>query len=108
MHSKITSVFSAAFLAAALIACGDDDPMDPPGPEAVAINFQAQVNGAAFACGTSYDNVGTSNTTITPVDFRFYVHDVRLVTSAGSEVPVELTQDGQWQREGLALLDFED
>ena len=96
------------FAAGALFAACEDDPVDPPDPLDVAINFAAQVNGATFACGTSYDNVGTSATTITPVDFRFYVHDVRLIDDSGAEVPLELTQDGQWQLDDLALLDFED
>jgi uncharacterized repeat protein (TIGR04052 family) len=42
-----------------------------------------------------------------PVDLRFYVHDVRLVTDGGSEVPLALT-DGPFQRMGVVLLDFED
>ena len=40
-------------------------------------------------------------------DFRFYVHDVRLVTDTGEEVEVTLEADAIWQQEHLALLDFE-
>ena len=98
---------TALVFGAVLNAC-EDDAMEPEGPMDVAINFAARVNGAAFACGTSYDNVGASSTTINIVDFRLYVHDVRLVSSSGAEVPVELEQDGQWQLDDLALLDFED
>jgi uncharacterized repeat protein (TIGR04052 family) len=89
-------------------ACGEDDPITPAGPIDVAIAFDAAVNGTAFACGQSYAGVGTGGTMITPVDFRFYVHDVALIDANGATVPVELDQDGQWQRENLALLDFED
>lgn len=98
---------TAAVLALAVAACGDD-PTDPQGPIDVSIPFAAAVNGAPFACGQTYAAVGTSNTTITPVDFRLYVHDVTLLQADGTERPVTLTDDGVWQRDGLALLDFED
>jgi uncharacterized repeat protein (TIGR04052 family) len=65
------------------------------------------VGDKAFACGQSYDNIGTTNSKITPTDFRFYVHNVRLVDAAGKETPVELEQDGKWQVDNIALLDFE-
>jgi len=95
-----------ALSALGFAACSDDA-TGPELPLTVSLQFAAEVNGQPFACGTSYAAVGSSRTTITPVDFRFYVHNVRLVTAAGVEVPVELEQDGQWQLENLALLDFE-
>lgn len=74
----------------------------------VAINFEAWVGEEEFACGESYDNVGTSESTITPTDFRFYVSNVALVDEDGNAVPIELEQDGKWQYQNVALLDFED
>lgn len=76
--------------------------------EPVTIQFKAQVGDAAFACGNSYDGVGSSGVTVEPQDFRFFVHDVRLVASDGTEVPVELDVRAPWQALGTALLDFED
>ena len=96
----------ALLAAASLIACGDDDPMGPAGPIDVTLNFAAAVNGADFACGTSYADVGTSATEITPVDFRFYVHGVELINADGSAEEVELDEN-TWQRDGVVLLDFE-
>jgi uncharacterized repeat protein (TIGR04052 family) len=75
--------------------------------EAVSITFRAKVGDAAFACGTSFDGLGTSGASAELSDLRLYVHDVRL-TKGGEAVPVALDQDGVWQLEGLALLDFED
>lgn len=86
---------------------GGDGGTGGAAPESVSISFAAKVNGADFACGTTYDDVGTSNASGTLSDFRFYVHDVALLSS-GDPVPVELEQDGVWQYENLALLDFED
>jgi uncharacterized repeat protein (TIGR04052 family) len=76
--------------------------------EPVTIQFAAQVGDAAFACGTSYAGVGSTGVMVEPQDFRFFVHDVRLVTSDGAEVAVELDVRAPWQALGTALLDFED
>lgn len=97
----------ALLAAVSLAACGDDDPTGPEGPLDVTLDFAALVDGQAFACGQSYAGVGASGTEITPVDFRFYVHDVALVDAQGVARTVELTDDGTWQRDGVALLDFE-
>ena len=74
----------------------------------VTIRFQAQVGEEAFACGRQYEGVGSTKAKISGRDFRFYVSNVRLLDSAGKETPLELDQDGKWQLDDLALLDFED
>ena len=78
------------------------------GDREVEINFSGWVGQDEFVCGESYDEVGASQTTITPTDFRLYVSEVALIDRDGNAVPVELEQDGQWQYENVALLDFED
>lgn len=75
---------------------------------AVEIPFTAKVGAQPFDCGQTYDALGTSAATASITDFRFYVHDVALVDQAQNRVPVELDQDGVWQYENVALLDFED
>ncbi len=74
----------------------------------IALQFMPMVGAQGFACGQTYTGIGTANATMTPIDFRMYVHDVRLVRADSSEAPVALTQDGLWQYQDLALLDFED
>ena len=71
------------------------------------MRFAAHINGQPFACGQSYASVGTTRSTVTPSDYRFYVSDVSLVDAAGRAVPVTLAQDGIWQLDNIALLDFE-
>lgn len=73
----------------------------------VVIRFAAQVGEAPFACGQEYGGLGTTSSTIRPRDFRFYVSRIRLVEKSGNEVPVMLQQDGLWQLDDVALLDFE-
>ncbi len=76
--------------------------------QSVSIRFQAMVGDKKLACGQSYDGIGTTHSRITPRDFRFYVHNLRLIDDNGKAVPIELDQDGKWQLDDVALLDFED
>ena len=79
----------------------------PPTSQAVELKFAAQINGQPFACGQRYEGVGSTRSTITPSDFRMYVSEVKLVRQDGSTVPLQLAQDGVWQQQSVALLDFE-
>jgi uncharacterized repeat protein (TIGR04052 family) len=74
----------------------------------VAIHFKGVVASEDFACGHSYKGIGTTKSTIKPIDFRFYIHNVRVLDETGKSVPVDLTQDDKWQLDNLALIDFED
>lgn len=77
------------------------------GPQAVQIHFAAHINGVPFECGRQYPGVGTTGSTLTPMDYRFYVSAVHLIDHDGRAVPVELEQDAAWQHQNVALLDFE-
>lgn len=94
-RASITVVLLAMLLA----SCKEE-------PTQITIELAGRVGDAAFACGAVYPGVGTTETELTALDFRFYVHDVRLLTASG-EVPLELTDDGVWQSAGVALIDFE-
>ena len=72
------------------------------------IAFAPLVAGAPFSCTGSYPNIGTTKSTVAPQDFRMYVHAVSLVDKSGKTQPLTLVQDGTWQRDDVALLDFED
>jgi uncharacterized repeat protein (TIGR04052 family) len=78
----------------------------------VAVSFNGLVGGDPFSCTTTYAGIGIhpdpAKQVFTPKDFRLYIHDVRLVTGAGAEVPVAVDEDGAWQHAGVVLLDFED
>ncbi|MEO0770275.1 MAG: MbnP family copper-binding protein [Cyanobacteria bacterium J06649_4] len=75
--------------------------------QTVTINFVGQAGGESFACGETY-SLGTANTPVTATDFRFYVSQVALLDAEGNAVPLVLQQDGKWQHQDVALLDFED
>lgn len=73
----------------------------------VTIRFAAAIGDQPFECGRQYGGIGTTKSTITPNDLRWFVSEVALIDAAGRRVPVQLAQDGSWQVEDIALLDFE-
>ncbi|MFY0539306.1 MbnP family protein [Nannocystis pusilla] len=95
-----------ALLPLLIPACDSHEPGFTDEP--VEIVFEGRVGGEPFACGRSYGGLGTDGASVTPQDFRFYVHDVRLVTIEGEEHPVTIEDDGVHQGSGVALIDFED
>ncbi|MFP2905760.1 MbnP family copper-binding protein [Pyxidicoccus sp. 3LFB2] len=78
------------------------------GERQLSIQFAAQARGEPLRCDASYEQIGTSRTTLQLLDFKAYVHGVSLVRKNGERHPLMLEQDGRWQRETVAMLDFED
>jgi len=79
-----------------------------PKEQPVTLTFAAQIGEEPMACGTTYAGIGTSGVDAQVTDFRFYTSNFRLIAEDGAEVPLTLDQDGMWQYESVALLDFED
>lgn len=115
MRAVTTLLFSSSI---ALTACGDDGHNhDHPDAgvdaaattETVSLGFAARIGGAPFACGQTYNGIGTAASAYVTNDFRFYVHDVQLVMTGHhtEDVPVALDAN-EYQADGVALLDFED
>lgn len=67
--------------------------------------FKAKVGSQDFACGQTFQ-LGTPATQYKPRDLRLYVHDVTLTTAGGVDERFVL-ETNAFQRNGLALLDFE-
>lgn len=86
---------------------GDGDG-DGDADQQVSITFGAAVGDAQAACGQEYEGVGEPATMIEIQDLRFYVSGIELLDAAGNATPLTLEQDGLWQYEDVALLDFED
>ncbi|OJY28466.1 MAG: metallo-mystery pair system four-Cys motif protein [Myxococcales bacterium 68-20] len=126
----------AATASFSLFACGDDDSgasrgtpdggafdasvtpdasdtdggatVDSGGAGETTIRFKASDgDGKEWKCGSSNLRVGNL-TDVRPGDLRLYVYDVALLAADGSPVPFQLADDGKWQHQGVALLDFED
>ncbi|NVB37491.1 metallo-mystery pair system four-Cys motif protein [Pseudenhygromyxa sp. WMMC2535] len=75
---------------------------------AVELSFAAAVAGEPAACGTTYEGVGSSASAVEIQDLRFFVSEIELLDAEGSATALTLEQDGLWQYENIALLDFED
>jgi uncharacterized repeat protein (TIGR04052 family) len=103
---EITMFLRVLSLAAAL-ALSASSTFAQDSVQPVRLRFSATVGGDPAACGASYKDIGTTRSEISFVDFRFYVSNVRLLTADGGEQRVTLTQDGLWQLDDVALLDFE-
>ena len=74
----------------------------------VTINFVAEVAGTPFTCAQAYDGIGVTGSTVEVADSRVFVTNARLIGADGAETPIALDQDGIWQLDNVALLDFED
>lgn len=74
----------------------------------VSIQFAARVGEQEANCGQVYEGIGASGASIELLDLRLFVSNVRLVDDRGTETPLTMEDDGEWQLEGSALLDFED
>lgn len=121
--AKLTlkTILSGSFILLSVAACNDDDDSTSSASTttttttstqtAVSIDFKANVNGAPFVCGQTYQNVGVSsgatNNTYRIDDFRLYIQNVELVKADNTRTAVTLNQDGTWQYKTIALLDFE-
>lgn len=91
----------------ALSACTDSN--TTPTEQNIAMKFAAVIGSEPFTCGTTYSNVGIGLNDWQVSDFRFFVHEVHLHNEAtGKQYDVELTQDGVWQHDNVALIDLED
>lgn len=105
----------AAFLSLFLVACGPgpdpvdptDDPTDTPATVDVALAFAATIDGEAVSCAGSFP-VGQDLVSAQVADARLFVSAVELRNAEGDWIAVDLEQDGMWQVENVALLDFED
>jgi uncharacterized repeat protein (TIGR04052 family) len=101
------SLIAAATVTVAAVAGCADEVHNHANSVDVVVPFAAVVDGAAFACDGVYEGVGAGGATFSPKDARLYVHGVTLL-AGDEERPVALTDDGAFQSDGVALLDFED
>jgi uncharacterized repeat protein (TIGR04052 family) len=98
---------SAALVAAALAGAGALGGC-AAGERTVEIQVRAEVNGRPLACGTTFSGIGTTQSTWEALEAKLYIHDPVLLREDGTAEPVVLDQDGRWQRDRFALLDFDD
>lgn len=85
-----------AWLGAGLaVGCGATD-------VEVVVSFEASAR-----CGASLP-LGDPPAVASLTDLQLYVSEVAAIDAQGGQVPLLLDDDGEWQADDLALLDFED
>ncbi len=96
-------------LVAAMSGCSNSDDAAAPTATAITIPFEAEANGQPINCDAQLTGLGLQDSTATLKDFRFYVHDLSVVTSLGNTRALTLAANA-WQDAdlGLALVDFQD
>lgn len=78
---------------------GDNQPVN--------ISFAAEFIGQPFDCNAQFSGIGLTNAKVTVSEFKVFVSNFRMLDETGKEFPVELVDDGLWQQQKVALLDFE-
>ncbi|WP_062149068.1 MbnP family copper-binding protein [Beggiatoa leptomitoformis] len=111
MRLALIPLFLSACSPLFLTACNSDDDTNSTTTTRttdIEIPFSAAVNGQSFACGTTYKGVGNAITDSYLInDFRFYLSAIQLQRLDGTFLNLDLKQDGKWQYNDVALLDFE-
>lgn len=74
-------------------------------PVALEIPFEAFAGSTPISCDALLDGLGTVGTSGRIADFRFYIHNLVLITATGEALPVELDET-DLQTANVALLDF--
>jgi len=101
-------VFHTAAPAALLALCAAAPALAHDHTHPVEIRFAAEMDGNPFSCAQAYEGIGATGSTVEVADYRLFVTNVRMIGADGSETPITLDQDGIWQFQDVALLDFED
>src|SRR5690554_6447263 len=117
-HHALSSILQrhtlAAFIvssgAALLIGCGGSSSSTVGGAETVSINipFTAVAGNTEITCQEDIPSLGSTGTAVRFTDFRFYVHDIKLITDEGQEIAVVMDASEPGQNTQVALLDFRD
>ena len=76
--------------------------------QAVSITFVGEIGGKPFSCAETFEGIGAKATAVKGIDYRVFVSGAALIRADGTAQPIALEQDGKWQLDDLALLDFED
>jgi uncharacterized repeat protein (TIGR04052 family) len=107
MASRALMLLAASLM---ITACGGSSTESDDGTAAsrsISIPFVALAGDTLIDCDTTLGQLGLHGASGRISDFKLYVHNVRLVTDEGDEVPVTLDEVPGWQTEGIALLDFQ-
>lgn len=103
--------WAPAGLLVAILGCGgSEDAVSvglPAGAQPLQIEMALRYGNQSVACGDVMEDVGLSGSTVELRDARMFVHDLSVELDSGATAAFELVPS-EWQRDGVALLDFAD
>lgn len=109
MMRRLLTLAAGAAMAPFLVSACAGNPEQAKLPAGtVDVAFLLTLGDEPAKCGHTYSGVGSASADMSLQDARLYVSNFRLIAADGAESPLLLEQDGVWQRDDLALLDFED
>ncbi|MBP6676294.1 MAG: metallo-mystery pair system four-Cys motif protein [Vitreoscilla sp.] len=106
------SILTTAAIAslAAMSACGGGE--EDTTPRAVTLNFDIVAGTTPVRCGTAVSGLGTGAVAAQPKDLRYYVSAVKFIKADGTEVPLTLGNNDDWNltvgNDSVSLIDLED
>ena len=89
-----------------LSGCTDDSSTGVPDSREVSVQFSATFGDEPYACGKTYSGIGAADSDYQANDLRMFVSNVRVKPIQESLQPLSLVEDGVWQHDNVALLDF--
>lgn len=108
MKYLIFTLATATFL----ISCSDDSSSNKVGSgnevelRNMTLAMKAVVGDEEYTCGTTYAGVGAEMSDYQVNDVRMFISNVTASMSDGGSTAVTLEEDGVWQHDGIALIDF--
>ncbi|MDM7948641.1 MbnP family copper-binding protein [Hydrogenophaga sp.] len=115
MKNTYTLLAATLMAVGLLTACGGGDPVvETPvaTTQAVELSFAATAGSDPITCASSLTGMGTSDASGGLKDMRFYIANVKLVRADGSEAPLTLPPNDDWNAtlgsDGVTLIDLED
>ncbi len=112
-QSNSSQMIAASLFVGFIAGCGGGSGSDSPSAEQrslqpVALTFNARVGEHPVEC-RQMDDALAGSTNVNPEfkDARLYLSDIQLINDNGDKTAVQLEQDGKWQYQNVALLDFE-
>ncbi|MDH5674817.1 MAG: metallo-mystery pair system four-Cys motif protein [Myxococcales bacterium] len=74
----------------------------------IELHFDVRVGEQSLRCGERFGPIGEDGLQAELLHLRFYLHDLYLIGADGKGQEITLAEDGRFQHDGVALLDFED
>lgn len=84
----------------------DDASPEKQADQPLMLNFKGLIGSEDFLCGKTYENIGIGKHDYRAEGLRMYVSRLRALLDNGTEVTASLSEDGVWQHDNVALLDF--